>query len=143
MHEGHLVLLLQLQRVLIGIGIRITMQHHFRAATRDRLDLDLRRGGGHHDDGLAAELLCGKRHTLRMVPRRGGDHAALELLGRELRHFVVGAAQLERKHRLHILAFQQYRIANAHRQVGSKFQRCFNCHVIDARVKDAFQINHS
>ena len=107
MHKNHPVLLLQFQRMLIGIGIGIAVQHHFRATAGNRLYLDLRRGRRHHDDRFAAELLRAECHALRVVPRRSRDHAALKLLRRELRHFVVCAAHFEGKHRLHILALEQ------------------------------------
>ena len=75
--EGHPRLLFQFQCMSVGVRIRITVQHHFCAAHFHRVHFDLRCGRGHHDGGFAAELLCGKRHALRMVASRGGDHPLL------------------------------------------------------------------
>ena len=47
---------------------------------------------------VAAQTLGGECHTLRMVAGRRGDDARVELRPGELRHLVVGAPQLERKH---------------------------------------------
>ena len=76
-HEGHAFLFFQFQRMLVGVGIRIAVQYHFRAAIFHRINLDLWRGDRHHDDCLATKFLRGQRHALRMVARRGGDDATL------------------------------------------------------------------
>ena len=60
----------------------------------------------------------------------------LPRFGRQMDHFVVGAAQLEREYRLHILALEQHAIAAACRQDGLKFQRRLVGNVIDARGAD-------
>jgi hypothetical protein len=41
-----------------------------------------------------------------VVAGRGADDAALEFLGRQAGDLVVGAAQLEGEHRLHVLALE-------------------------------------
>ena len=79
-----------------------------------------------------------ERHALRMVAGRSGNHAALELFRSELRHLVVGAAQLEGEHRLHVFAFEQHIVADACGQVGRKFQWRFDGHVIDAGGENSF-----
>ncbi len=142
-HESELSFFLKLIRVAAGIAVAVAVQHDLHgtlAEMLDRVDLDLRRGGRHHDDSLASEAVGGERYALRMVARRGGDHAALELLGSELRHLVVCAAQLEREHRLHVFALEQHGVADARRQVGRVFQRRFDRHVIDAGSEDTFEI---
>ena len=50
---------------------------------------------------------CRQRHALRVIAGGGRDHAVLARRGIERHHFRVGAAQLEGKDRLQILAFQQ------------------------------------
>ena len=105
MDEGKLEFLLQLQRMQIGIRIRIAMQYCFCATAGNRLHLNLRRGHWHNDDSLAAQFLRRQRHTLRVITRRGSDDTAFKLRRRQLRHFVISAAQLKRKYRLHVFPF--------------------------------------
>ena len=69
MHERELLFFLQGQRMRIRIRIRFAEQHHFAAAGFDRVDLDRWRGGGHHDDGTAAEFFGGEGNPLRVVAR--------------------------------------------------------------------------
>ncbi len=143
MHEAQLVFFLQLQGVTIGIVVAVTVQNNFDgvlAKMPDRLNLHLGRGHGHHDDCLAAQLIGGQRNTLRMIAGRCGNDAALELLRRQLRHLVIGAAQLEGEHGLHVLAFQQHMVAYACGQAGRGFQRGFDGHVIDPGGEDTFEI---
>ena len=116
MHKGELALFFQMYRVLIRIGIGSTVQHDlgiFAAKAFNRIDLDHRRGFRHDDHRLAFEL--GRRvcHALRVIARRSSDHALFKLRWRELRHFVVRAANFVRKHGMHILAFQIHLIVNA------------------------------
>ena len=74
----------------------------------------LRRRDRHHDRRAAAEPLRGERHALRVVAGRRRDHAARAArAGGRLRHLVVGAAQLEREHRLQVLALEQHAVAEA------------------------------
>ena len=106
------------QRIGVGLGIRIgfAAQDDLDALAADRMhrvDLDLRRGYRHHDHGTAIEPGCGQGDALGMVAGRGGDHATLELGPAQRSHLVVGAAQLERKHRLVVLALEQHRAASA------------------------------
>ena len=51
----------------------------------------------------------GERHRLAVIARRIGDDAALPLVGGQLRDHVVGAANLERAARLHVLALEEQR----------------------------------
>ncbi len=111
MHESELLAPGDLQRVRVGLVVGVAEQHHPRAARRHGRDLDLRRGRGHDDGGAAAQVICRQRHALRMIARRGGDHAAFALGSTEVSHLVVCAAQLEGEHRLHVLALEQQGIA--------------------------------
>src|SRR5690606_19428555 len=70
------------------------------------LDLDLRCGDRHHDDGGDAEAPGGERHGLRVVAGRVGDDACpAERLGQPRDHG-VGAPQLERAATLEVLALE-------------------------------------
>ena len=82
MHKGQALLLLQLDRMLVGVGIALADQHGFAAQRAYRVDLDLGRGGRHHDHGAGAQLVRAQRHALRVVAGRRADHALGQLLGR-------------------------------------------------------------
>ena len=45
---------LQLHGVLVGVGVALSGQHHFATQGGDGVNLDLRRGGRHHDHRAAA-----------------------------------------------------------------------------------------
>ena len=140
MHEGQFFAPGNLQGMRIGVVVGIAEQHHAGAARRDRRRLDLRRGGRHDDGGAAAKPLRRQRNALGMVAGRGGDHAALELRGAQMRHFVVGAPQFEGKHRLQVLALEQNGVTEPPRQRGRDVQRRFNRHVVDTRAEDLFEV---
>ena len=57
-----------------------------------------------------------------------------------MRHLVVGAAKLERKHGLLILALQQHPIADAARQRGRRIERRFDGDVVDLGSEDLLQV---
>ena len=109
-HEGEVLLRLHFECMRVGIGIRVAEQDHVGAARPHRLDLDLRRGHRHDDDGAAAELLRRQRHALRVIAGRCRDDAALQLRTVEPGHLVVSAAQLEALDRLQVLALEQHAI---------------------------------
>ena len=139
-HEGQAALLLQHGGVLVGVGIALAVQHHVAAEAAHRVDLELRRGGGHHDDGGGAQLAGAHRHALRVVAGRGADHAAGQLLGRQVRHLVVGAAQLEAEDRLLVFALEQHRVAQPLAEVARPLQRRLDRHVVHPRIEDAGQV---
>jgi hypothetical protein len=66
----------------------------------------------------------------------------LRCAGGQVGDLVVGAAQLEAEHRLHVLALEQDPVAAARRQDGRQLQRRFDGHVIDAGVEDFFEVVH-
>jgi hypothetical protein len=80
------------------------------------------------------------RHALGMVAGRSRDHAARQRVGLELRHLVIGAAQLEGEHRLHVLALEQDTVVRSLRQIGRRLQRRLDRHVVYAGVENTFQI---
>jgi hypothetical protein len=133
MHETQAVLFLQQPGMRIGIGIRVTGQDDLAAQGRHRVDLQLRRGGRHDDDRLAAQLPGRQRDTLRVV-------AAFKLLRTELRHLVVGAAQLEGKNRLAVFALQVHPVRQALRKVLGQGQLGLYRHIVYLRSEDFLQV---
>ena len=97
----------QLHRIIIGIVVRHTFQYHFAASALYRVNFDFRRSLRHHNHRTATQILRRQSHTLRMVARACGNHATIQSFFRQLRHFVVRAANFERKHRLQIFTFEQ------------------------------------
>ena len=90
----------------VGLIEAVAKQHDVAALTAHRVDLDVRRGLGHHDDRLDAELGGRQGNPLGVVAGRGGDDAAFFLLLGQGGDLVVGAAQLEGVNRLQILPLQ-------------------------------------
>ena len=135
-HEHGARSLLQHERMRIRVAVRIAEQHRFRAPRLDGGDLDVRRGHRHHDRRRAIELLRGERDTLRVVAGRGRDDAARALGGRQMRHLVVRAAQLEREHRLLVLALEEQAVAEPARQRRGEFERRLDRDVVDLRGQD-------
>ena len=140
MNKNQPFVLLQFHGVLVGVAVAIALQHHFTAQRLDRLNFELRCGDRHHDHGARAQFAASQRHTLRMVAGRRTNHATLELLGRELRHFVVRPAQLETEYWLLVFALEQYGITQPAAQVLGQIERRLFCHVIHAGIEDFFQV---
>lgn len=63
-------------RMCIGFVVRVAMQLDDGTTRLHRVDLDLRRGDGHHDGRAAVELLRGERDPLRVIASGCRDHAA-------------------------------------------------------------------
>ena len=140
MNEGRARALLQRLRLVVGVRIRIAVQHDFRAARLDGGDLDVRGRDRHDDRRRAAQPLRRQRHPLCVVARRRRDDALRALGGGELRHLVVGAAQLEREHALLVLALQQHAIAEPARQRGRELERGLDGDVVDLGGQDLLQV---
>ena len=98
------------------------------------------RGDRHHDRRLAAELLGGKRHALRVVAGGSRENAPREGGGRKLRHLVVRAAQLEGVYALEVFALEEDRVANLARKRFGLLQRRFNGNAVNLRIQDLLQI---
>ena len=47
----------QLHRIIIGIVVRHTFQHHFATSALDRVNFNFRRCFRHHDNGAATQIL--------------------------------------------------------------------------------------
>ncbi|MCY1413872.1 hypothetical protein D9M71_293090 [compost metagenome] len=78
-YEGGAVTVGQLQRVRQGMGEALTVQHHMPAARTYPFHFQRRRGGGHDDGGLHAQVRCRQGHALGMVARRCSDYPARSL----------------------------------------------------------------
>src|SRR5688500_15020617 len=118
----------------------IAVQHPFRAEVDHRLDLDLGRRARHHYHGRYAAAARRERHALRVVTRGGADHAPRGDRVRQVRDAVVGAAQLEGKHGLEILALVQHAVAEPPRQARRLLERGFDGDLVDARLENAFDV---
>ncbi len=140
MHEGGLAPACERARVQVGLVIAVAVQHHRGSARRHRRHLDARRGERHDDSGARVEALRGKGDALRVVAGAGADHAARERLGRKVRHLVVGPAQLEREHRLLVLALEQHVVAGAPRDRGRQLQRALDRHVVHLGGEDLLEV---
>ena len=110
MNKYHPLLLDQLLRVVVGVIIRITMQHGSRSQATYFLHLDWRCSFWHHDQGRHIQTLAGQCHALGMVSSRSRYHAPLSCRLRQVVDLVVSPAQLEREHALHIFPFQKDRV---------------------------------
>ena len=139
-HKGQPLLFLQPHRVVVGIRITVSRQHHLAAQRLHGVDLELWRGGGHHHHGTRAQLARAHGHALCVVAGRGANHPLLQLLGRQVGHLVVGATQLEAEHRLLVFALQEHLVVQAAAQVLGGFQGRLHGHVIDAGGQDLFQV---
>ena len=116
------------------------MEHDFPAKGAYGPHLHLGCGGGHHDDGAAAEFFGTEGHALGMISSAGGDHATTEFLRRELGHAVVSTAKLEREHRLQVFALQQHLIAESATEVWGRVKRRLPRDVVNASPQDPLEI---
>src|SRR5690606_1775566 len=130
----------QFQRVRQRLGESIAVQHDLAATGAYALDLQPRCGTRHDNGGLDPQFARCQRQTLSMVAGRCGNHAARQFLGRKLRQLVVGAANLEGKHRLQILALEQNLVTETLGELAGGLQRSFHGHVVDARGEDLLDV---
>ena len=111
--KGQALFFLQGQCVVIGIGVTLAVQQHLAPEFAHRIHLELRRGRGHHDHGPAAQTLGAERHALRVVTSGCTYHALFQLRRAQMRHFVVGPAQLETAYRLLVFTLEQHGVVDA------------------------------
>ena len=107
-HKHQLLLLGQHQRVGAGFVQGVAVQHDLGAKTARALYFDARRKARHHDHGAQPQALCVVSHALGVVAGTHGNHAALALLGRELRQLVAGAPLLEGGCELQVLELEKH-----------------------------------
>ena len=105
MDEGVTVLLLQLQRPVIGIVVAALHQTDLGAVALGGLDLGDGRRIRQADQGGNAAFGGRQRHTLCMVSGGAGDHALGFLFLAELRDLVAGAPELKGTGVLQIFGF--------------------------------------
>ena len=67
---GQAAFLLQAVGVFGGLVVGIAVQRYIGAETSHRFYFDFKRGLGHDDGGLGAELRCRQRHALRVISHR-------------------------------------------------------------------------
>jgi hypothetical protein len=70
MHESVLAGALQALRLRVRLVVGVAVEDHFGAARFHGIDLDLGRGGRHHDRRGATELLRGERNALSVIASR-------------------------------------------------------------------------
>ncbi len=94
----------------LGVGVRVAEAVAYENDTRPvaayGLHLDGRRRARHDDRRLDTQAVRTERYALRVVPGTRRDHAAGPLVRGHVHETVVGAADLERVHRLEILALE-------------------------------------
>ena len=127
-------------RFAVRFVVRFAEEDDLGAARGDGVDLDPRRGHGHHDQRPAAQPLRRERDALRVVAGRRGDHATLQGFRRQRRHLVVRAAQLEGEDGLHVLALQKQRVFHPGRERRGFFQRRLQSDVVDAGIQNALEV---
>jgi biosynthetic threonine ammonia-lyase long form len=140
MHEHQVALAHDGLRVVVGTVVVVAVQHHLAAEVADRGHLDAGRGLRHHDHRRDAAALGRQRHALRVVAGRGADHAAPGRGLGQVRDLVVRAAQLEREHRLQVLALEHHAVFQALREARRMVERRFGGHVVDAGLEDSFYV---
>ncbi|MCY1368666.1 hypothetical protein D9M69_556630 [compost metagenome] len=140
MNEGQVLLRLQFERMQVGIGIAVAMQHDLAAETTHCIDLQLRRGHGHHDHRARAELARAERNALRVIAGRCANHTARQLRFAQVRHLVIGTAQFETEYGLLVLALEQHGIAEPLAERARLLQRRLDGHVVDPRIEDFSEI---
>ncbi len=140
MHEGVALLVHQGLRVGRRLVVGIPVQHDLATQGLHGVDLDGGRGDGHDDDGLDAQPRAGHGHALGMIAGRGCDHAFARCLGGKPGHAVVGAAQLEAVHGLHVLALQQDVVVQTLGEDGRLVDRRLDGDVIDSGRQNGFYI---
>jgi hypothetical protein len=140
MHEREIPFAHDRLRVFVRAVVVVAVQHDFPAERADRVHLDVRCRQRHHDDRRNSASFRRERHALRVIAGRRADHATPGDRFREVRDLVVGAAQLERKHRLQVFALEQHFVADAAREARRGIERRFHRDVIDAGLEDALDV---
>ena len=140
MDEGELPLASERQRVLVCLVVVVPVQHRFAAQIDHGLHLDLRCRERHDDGRRDLALPRRQRDALRVVAGGGADHASTRDAFGQVRNLVVGAAQLERKDGLQILAFEEHRAAETPAQTRGGLEGRLDGDVVHARLEDALQV---
>ena len=124
----------------VGVAVGLTMEHDLRSGRPHRIDLDARCRHRHDDDGVAPQPVRREGHALRVVAGRGGHDPCRQRRRGQLRHLVVGAADLEREDRVQILALEQHLVPQARAQSRGGIERRLRDDVVDRGGEDAFEV---
>ena len=116
------------------------MQNHFSTPASDSVNLELRRCYRHHHDGARRELLCTHGNALGVVARRSANHALFELRRAQVRHLVIGSAQLEAKYGLLVLALQKHGVFEPQTQVFGGLEIGLYGHVVHPCRQNLFEV---
>jgi hypothetical protein len=104
------------------------------------LVLDIR-GALRHDDGRGDAQVAGRvGDALGVVAGAAGDDALPARLRVQVRHLVVGAAQLEAEDGLQVLALEQHIALQPVAEVGRVRERRLGDNFVDARREDQAQV---
>ena len=118
----------------------IAVEFYFGAEIKNGTDFDLRRGFRHHDQRTDTELAGGERNALSVIAGGCTDDPGSGRLGPEVGDLVVGAAQLEREHRLQIFPFEEDLIAEPRREAPRVLKGRLDRDVVDARFQDQLKV---
>ena len=132
MHEGESLLRADLVAPRLGIGVGVTSQNNFRAHGPHGVDFDRRRRERHDDHSAHIELPRSVGDPLGVVTSARRDHAFFELVLRQMRHLVVGAADLEAEDRLQVFAFEKNFVAQPARKLLGRLKRRLARDIVDA-----------
>ena len=140
MHEHQVALARELQGAVERAVVVIAVQHHLGAKVEDRLHLDVGSGLRHDDHRGDAAAVRGERHALGVIAGGGAHHAATGSQLGQVSDAVVGAAQLEREHRLQVLALEQHAVPEPAREPCRKLEGRFDGDVVDARLENSLDV---
>ncbi len=101
--EGAPILFTDLQRERRSLLVTIAFENDPRTESFDRIDLDPRRGSGHHDSRVHPESRSRERNALGVIAGRCRHDPRLPFALREQPDLVVGPANLEGEDGLQIL----------------------------------------
>ncbi len=99
---------LELERVGVGVGVAVAVQHDLGAEGAHRVDLERGRGRRHHDERLQPSSRAASATPWAWLPAEAQITPRASASVEQVRHLVVGAAQLEAEHRLRVLALEQH-----------------------------------
>src|SRR3954453_21619346 len=89
------------------VRVSVAAEDDFSAHVADGVDLDLRGGLRHDDQGADAEMARRERHSLGVVAGARGDDSGGAFRRRQVRDVAVRATDLEAEDRLQIFALEE------------------------------------
>jgi len=134
--KNEVLLRLEFGRPGERLVVIVSVQDNFATQYAHRVDFDAWRRHRHHDNGTHAAVLRREGDALRVIAGRAADDPVGGFGIAQRGDFVVGPAQLERKHALQVFTLEKDAVAEPLRQVGRQLQRRLNGDIVDARVLD-------